>query len=227
MRCGALAGEFERRGWKTTTIGPDDAPPRDAFDVVVVDMRGHGPRFPEIPKCVRIIDDPIARDDADLLVFGSAGAGNGILLELGGCSVLAGPRYSLLRREFVDERRIRRERVGIMDLREIAGFDARAMAEEMGSAQVVITYGGMRAMEAACVATPSVVVVRNRGERLNAKGLTAAGAAMEAHADEATGMAQHMLGLQPLLDRMGQHARVLVDGMGCQRVVDGVEELFR
>jgi spore coat polysaccharide biosynthesis predicted glycosyltransferase SpsG len=226
VRCGALAAELERRGWKTTTIGPDDEPARYAFDLVVVDMRGHGARFPEIPKCVRIIDHPDAKDEADLLVLGSAGADNGVLLGLAGAEVLAGPRYSLLRRAFAEERLTRRDRSGVVDVREIGGFDARGMAEEMAGAEVVVTYAGMRAMEAACVASPTVLVVRNHGERLNAKGLMAAGAAMESSAEEAIGVAEHMLKLRPLLERMSQHARVFVDGLGCQRVADAIEGLF-
>jgi UDP-N-acetylglucosamine:LPS N-acetylglucosamine transferase len=45
----------------------------------------------------------------------------------------------------------------------------------MSRASLVITYGGMRAMEAACVGVPSIVIPRNEGEQLNAEFLTAGG----------------------------------------------------
>ena len=62
-------------------------------------------------------------------------------------------------------------RTGILDVRDISDMSAVKLACSMATAAVVITYGGMRAMETACCGAPMVVVPRNRGEHLNAKGL--------------------------------------------------------
>lgn len=64
---------------------------------------------------------------------------------------------------------------GAFDARNVRGMDARDLAEAMSRASLVITYGGMRAMEAACVGVPMIVIPRNGGERLNAEFLLSGG----------------------------------------------------
>lgn len=224
VRCGALASELERRGWSTVTCTQGQIP-RLAFDVVVMDLMSHEAQVPGIGKTIRIIDEQSFLGPCDLLVFGSAGAGEEMLLESG--TLLRGPRYSLLRPEFEAERCVTRMRSGIFDARNIAGWSVLEMAEELSLAKVVISYAGMRAMEAACVGTPSVLVARNPGERLNARGLMEAGAAVSVPEPDAVQVAERILACQELLERMNRKARALVDGKGCLRVADAIEELFK
>jgi UDP-N-acetylglucosamine:LPS N-acetylglucosamine transferase len=68
------------------------------------------------------------------------------------------------------------------------------MAEVMSKVALVVTYGGMRAMEAACIGVPSIIQPRNEGERLNAEFLRAGGK---------------------------------IDGLGCKRAADAIEELVK
>lgn len=228
VRCGALAAELERRGGETFTIGPHDPIPRRLFHAVVIDMRAYVPPVPGIERTIRIIDDVSQQGPADLIVLGCASQCGELLLSAGEGHVLLGPRYSLLRREFASERRAEHLlRDGTFDARRISGWSAEALAEQFGEARVVISYAGMRAMEAACVGTPAVLVVRNRGEKLNATGLVEAGAAVLSTGDEAENVAEALHELPETQKRMGIAGTQLVDGLGCQRVADEIEELFR
>lgn len=227
VRCGALAAELERRGASTYTIGPRDTAPQWTFNVVVIDMRSYMPPVPGIPYTVRIIDEPAQQGPCDLMVLGSAGVGEAAFVSAAAGRVLLGPRYSLLRPEFVAEQGIVRDRDGVLDIRKVAGWSAADFAEQIASAKVVVTYAGMRAMEAACVSTPAVLIPRNRGESMNATRLVEAGAAVRSTEDEAEGVARRLLDLPELLDRMSLATRGLVDGLGCARVADEIQGLFR
>jgi len=83
---------------------------------------------------------------------------------------------------------------GALDARNVRGMGAADLAEAMSRASLVITYGGMRAMEAACIGVPMIVIPRNEGERLNAEFLAAGGT---------------------------------IDGLGCKRAADAIEELIK
>jgi len=226
IRCRALAEALEKRGHRVFTVGMLDEIPRDhMFHVAIIDRRSYVPPIPGIAKTVRIVDEYDSISACDMSVLGSAMRG---ISEVGFRYTLIGPMYSLLREEFRAERRVIRSREGILDVRAISGWTPATLAEMMGCARVVITYGGMRAMEAACVGTPSVVVHRNRGEKLNADGLAEVGAAVVAAESQAERMADTLF-KSPLevRQRMSTVAMELVDGRGCERVADAIEGLFR
>ena len=56
---------------------------------------------------------------------------------------------------------------GTFDARFIQNIAPEDLATAMAAADLVITYGGMRAMEAACIGAPMVVIPRNGGEQRN------------------------------------------------------------
>jgi spore coat polysaccharide biosynthesis predicted glycosyltransferase SpsG len=226
VRCGALAVELEQRGWTTFTINQFQDVPASAFDLVVIDLRSYVPPIRGIRKVLRIVDDPAMQGPCDLQVMAHAGAND---MSEATESALIGPEYALLRAEFLQARKRRRSRHGIFDARILAGWSAEELAEHMASAQVMISYGGQRALEACCVWTPTVLMARNRGEQMNAHGMARLGAAvLSREADgEAEKVAANLLGLPELLARMEQSALALVDGHGCRRVADAVEALYR
>lgn len=224
VRTRALAVALTESGWACQTIAhPGDELPAIATDLVVIDVPT--PYTLDIgrrPKLVRIVDTQEATDDNyDLTVFGSAGAEASRT-----DSMLAGPLYALLRPEFCAERHIARTRSGVQDFRSIGGWSPSELAREMAQHVVAINYGGMRALECACVGTPSIIIPRNEGERLNAHGLMAAGAALIADESEAETMAQSLIEMPALAERMSHNAKALVDGHGVQRVVRAIERLF-
>ncbi len=246
VRCGALRAELERRGWECETESADASLRDDVFGgVVIVDMQS--PNTPRIaralPRCrgYALICDAPREALPGLLVCGSAGVTPEMLKCCGPNRaykrVLAGPQYSLLRERFRTSH-IRAEAdginmplrpPGILDLRAVSGLSADELSGALFTAwacrDVVITYGGMRAMEAACVGAPMVVVPRNEGEWLNAAGLVQAGAAMTVeYQDEAERAACALLGSPPMLRAMSEAGRKLVDGQGCRRVADAIEE---
>lgn len=221
VRCAALARELRRRNWKTFTVAVSEQVPPRQFEVAVLDTVKPLPPIPGVARTVRIIDEAIQDGPCDLIVHATVGC------DFISFNALVGPEYALLRREFLEERGSTVRRVGIFDARKIAGWSAEALAQEMALAQVVISYGGMRALEAACVGTPTVLVHRNRGECLNAWGLANAGAAVVSTESEAQRAAELLLAAAPgLLERMGSAAMALVDGKGCERVADAIEGLF-
>jgi len=226
VRCRALAEALEKRGHRVFTVGMLDEIPRDhMFHVAIIDRRSYVPPIPGIAKTVRIVDEYDSISACDMSVLGSAMRG---ISEVGFRYTLIGPMYSLLRQEFRQERSILRGREGIFDASSISGWTPAALAACMAQAEVVITYGGMRAMEAACVGTPSVVVHRNRGEKLNADGLAEVGAAVISAESQAERMADILLNSPPeVRERMSRAALDLVDGRGCERVADAIEGLFR
>jgi spore coat polysaccharide biosynthesis predicted glycosyltransferase SpsG len=204
VRCGALADELRRRGWECLTdpVTITTSTILAVVDLVVLDHPGVSFSTNDTSsKVLRIVDVPPINEAgvADILVCGSAGATTEAFSGFGDRLVLAGPQYALLRPEFRAEREqgFIGQRSGTYDVRNESGKSASWIAYEMAKAERVITYGGMRAMEALCLDPPYIEIhQRNEGERLNAAGLK----------------------MRP---------RVVVDGRGCERVADAIEELFR
>lgn len=223
-RCGALADELRARGWTCE----DRKEWQDSADVTIVDHPGLKARAQRV---VYIVDEPGEYEGADLLVCGGAWATPEAFADSGAKKVLAGPQYALIRDHF----RVARNEfdgaeprgMGVFDARNIENVGPVELALKMLGADVIITYAGMRAMEAACVGAPMVLQARNEGERLNAHALMAAGAAV--YVDKlpypegwasALNSAGH--GFPPLMSAAG---RALVDGLGTGRVADAIEAL--
>ena len=120
-------------------------------------------------KVVRIIDVPTS-DPADLYIQGR----------------------DLVREEF----RMSPWRGGtqILNVMNVKDMSAQELARALSTAYAVVTYGGMRAMEAACVGVPLVMIPRNEGERRNVEYISGGGR---------------------------------IDGFGCQRAADAIEELVK
>jgi spore coat polysaccharide biosynthesis predicted glycosyltransferase SpsG len=227
VRCHALGEALTGRGWYVDVVGIGKGEMLDA-DVVVMDLLPDA-RVPieRGQRSVQIVDDTSLVPRCDILVCGSAGANEGMFRVASAGRVLAGPQYSLLRPDFSRAREKSIPRSDVLDLRLMAGFSVNGMVDLIASASVVISYGGMRAMECACAGTPTVLIPRNDGEQLNAAGLLAAEACVIAVDYEAAYMAQTLLDSPTLLRRMGEKARELVDGRGVKRVAQAITELMR
>lgn len=177
-------------------------------------------------RVVRIVDVAAPSLYGDLVICGSAGA-QVDMFQGGTARVLAGPEYSLLRPEFGAERKITHIRSGVLDLRPIKfQWDVRALAIQMATAVVAITYGGMRAMEATCVGTPTVIFPRNEGEHMNARGLMTRGCAFVADESELEVMAGELIKMPTLAAQMSGFARGAVDGLGVRRAAQAIQELI-
>lgn len=216
-RCGALSDEMKLRGWECSGGGLNSGS-KSRVDIVVIDVGLEGrmtrrqsvvPMVPGEFKIVTIVDEPSPWEGWDLLVCGSAGAN---ISMFDGClnqRALIGPEYALLRREFrrrVELRESTYMTVSLrppveLDLRNITDQPAEQIAGRLYDAyvcsDVVLTYGGMRALEARCVLGPEHrgelrMEARNYGEELNVAGLWNG---------------------------------AVIDGLGCQRVADAIESL--
>jgi len=236
VRCRTLANELVERGWTVQTSGAK-RPSGFIGDVVIVDGDDFPPETYDWPCPVVIIRDTFAAlpwhvPHPSLMVVPSAGLRPASYAHLYG--VLSGPTYSILRPAFREWAR-RRDDAGwgftgiVFDARSAGGTNTMTsdeLAQRFATASVVITYGGMRAMEAACVGVPMVIVARNEGETLNANGLEHVGAA-KVVADEwdapamAEKVVQHYGAAR--LAAMGRAGSALVDGMGCRRVANEIE----
>lgn len=207
VRCRALASELTSRGWRCS-LSPMSPRTALGYDVSVIDGEEYGPEVYEALKdrpVVAIVDTlPVAEPHAALIVCGSAGA----RIVYGTYSpgvLMAGPAYAILRPEFRELRRPQLPGITIplipradFDARNVTGIHPLALAALMRGAGRVVTYGGMRALEAACVRGSALgmeIEARNPGEELNKAGLLA----------------------DPPAD--------LVDGLGCGRVADAIERL--
>lgn len=232
VRSRAIAAELCERGWTCSTAG-GKRPPGFKGDVVIVDGEEMPPDSYDWPCKVVAITDTHKRPPCQLWFLPSASRFVGIPRAIGDRRyAFLGPDFSPIRREFVAARERRPERAfgGIFDARNASGtWTAEQMASLISGVDVVITYAGMRAMEAACIGVPAVVLARNDGERLNADGLQFAGAATYAFEEEdeeavqylATNLARSDAGN---LSRMSAAGRALVDGRGVQRIADAIEE---
>jgi spore coat polysaccharide biosynthesis predicted glycosyltransferase SpsG len=246
VRSGALRDELERRGWKTKTALDSFAPLSCGFkepiivkdvDVIVSDG-GHCIEKMFEARTVYIADEP-SNLNVTLLVAGGAGATEEMYKDCGAKKVLAGPQYALLRPEFRDRHELMNRcfahvplvKPPLFDIRRIVDLSADQLAAQLFSvtatAGIVITHGGMRAMECACVGAPMVIVPRNEGERLNARALRIAGAALIADEKSAEQVAKDLLEHPRWLQVMSKRGRELVDGLGVKRVADAIEELVK
>ena len=206
VRCEALADELLGREWGVSAWGLQRFPNGALCGVgdtsVAIYDHGNAPAPGLIGRpgmrTVIIVDaPPWDASGLDLLVCGSAGATSEMFAGCGAKRVLAGPEYSLLRAEFRCFSGWHPDaQAGTLDLRLISNIGSYPLAVMIAKAESIITYGGMRAMEAACVTrgkAPLEIIARNDGERLNEAGL-----------------------------RAGR----IPDGFGCARVADAIEALL-
>lgn len=222
VRCRALASELLTRGILSTMT---DRSPLSAtsFDVSIIDL---GSEEHEIAVAAALRDRPVVAIvdtphaiPADVVVCGSAGATNEMFpldhpnWQSGKgrpVRLASGPGAALLRPEFLERRERLQRCFAHLSLRDPVPLDLRSVenmsADEIAGAlfssvacgDPVITYGGMRAMEAACVrfgAEGMTIEARNPGEELNKAGLLA------------------------------DPERDLVDGRGCIRIGEIIQEL--
>ena len=235
VRCRTLANELVERGWTVQTSGAK-RPAGFVGGVVIVDGDDMPPETYDWPCPVVAIRDTFAAlpwhvPHPTLMVVPSAGLRPASYAHLYG--VLSGPTYSLLRPEFREWAQ-RRDDAGwgfcgnVFDARTVAvehTMSANEIGEHLATASVVITYAGMRAMEAACVGVPMVLIPRNEGEVMNANGLENAHAAKVVTEEwDAMPMADRLMRDPRKLGAMGRAGRALVDGFGCQRVADAIEK---
>jgi spore coat polysaccharide biosynthesis predicted glycosyltransferase SpsG len=93
----------------------------------------------------------------------------------------------------------------------------------MRHASIVITYAGMRAMEAACVGAPIILLARNEGEAFNAGALLECGAAIGKVFFDLKDISEYIhpaLAIPEYLEEKSKAGMALVDGQGCIRVAD-------
>ena len=224
VRSVTLAKELSKRGWSWELAEYYTGP----ADVLVIDGRDHADtlqlaRGVDYRKVVSITDGPMLIC-ADLIVNGGAGAK--LKEDYYANNVLCGPDYAILRPEFRKARLSDEPRKGVFDCRTAAGMGVVEMVQAMRSAKLVVTYGGMRALEAACTGAALIVeeqIDASRGEIENAKALWLAGAAYWwINVPRQIGELNTMN-----TSKMGRCASELVDGLGCQRVADAIEVLCR
>lgn len=225
VRSGALAAELQARGWETHVNEPERI--YDA-DVTVWDVKDREGDF--WGNRVVVIDDhkPQRCGAAGIIVNGGAGAREEMYRECGADLVLAGPKYALLREPF---RYFRWGSVAYQyDLKDVRGLDGgwttEGVADFMASARLVITAGGMRSMEAACVGAPMILFIESEDQEMNAQALQRKCAGVIARDEEyAQRLAKELLKDTDWLARMSAAGRRLVDGLGCKRVADAIEAL--
>ena len=121
-----------------------------------------------------------------------------------------GPAYAMLRPEF------RKLRSDSLEMRSKGGSTAR---------RLVITSGGMSALEFACMGVPMLVYEQHENQRAQIAALVEAGAAWEVsepywgnHWDEYCFPAKFEQ------DHMAAAGMELVDGLGCVRTADMIEK---
>lgn len=198
VRSRALAAELTSRGWGVETTNQMGR--FGESDVIIVDGQqkwpsGYDARIaaPIANVIIGILDVPEGLQGWNFVVCGTSHDG-----AWGRSCDLIGPRYALLRPEFRTWRLrdVPRE-TPLLDVRFASDWSSTQMAEAMRRAKVVLTYPGMRAIEAHCCgAELALAQPRNAGETLNAIGLL-------------------------------RQDRPEVDGLGCVRVADRIEAVCR
>lgn len=103
-------------------------------------------------------------------------------------------------------------------------LDVRDMAQLMLLSDIAIGAGGMTAWERCCLGVPSVVVVTADNQRLGARSLATAGAALVLelgpHVSGGIAEAVRQLISAPARAQMSKRAAAIVDGLGAKRVAD-------
>ena len=145
VRCGALADELRSRGWSCLDA---EWMGKGAIDVLVVDYPCF---YTSVPWKVVRITDIRGGYPADLTLSGRE---------------LIRPEFSAVTWTGGN---------GPLDIRGIVDVEAADLAAKIATASLVVTYGGMRAMEAVCVGAPVIVLPRNEGERSNVEFLRGGG----------------------------------------------------
>jgi spore coat polysaccharide biosynthesis predicted glycosyltransferase SpsG len=192
-------------------------------------------------KLVYISDDHHSYQPFDLVVNGSPGSCESDYSGSGAAKALAGPEYALLRKlfrhahdEIIQYSASERDRHRhLFDAREIQGWSESLVVTLMRSAPLVITWGGMRALEAACVGAPMICVEVNElnfGESNNIFGLWRAGAAYwwlgcELSHERTLAAVSKLMQSKETLHKMSDAGLALVDGMGTMRVSDEIERM--
>lgn len=239
VRCRALAAELLTRGWFSTMTNRSPLS-GTSYDVSIVDLgdEEHAAAVYDALKdrpVVAIVDTPGPRL-VDMIVCGSPGAKVEMFApEPEGASagtILGGGAYALLRPEF---REVSWGQHGfssshdVFDLRTVERESAESLARIMAASRLVVTWGGMRAMEAACVGVPMICVSRdeNAGEMQNVHGLWKAGAAWWWEGYDHIQKVDELVAAGADLQVMSMVGRGLVDGLGCKRVADAIEELVK
>lgn len=234
VRSRALAAEMTLRGWAVSivNVGNLDGDLATTARVVLWDVRHDAPIVNVYPahECLFVVVDDAGTSPmlghAHLIVNGNVNADMSPYDEVPSVvSILAGGRYALLRPHFAQVREsLVFDRVGVMDTRRVVGFDAQTVARRMACARVVVTPASMRALEAACVGTPSVLQVTSPDQEVNARGLLQVGAAvLPSDAVDPLEVAE-ALALSDL-SSMRRAALDVTDGYGCRRVADVIEEM--
>lgn len=204
------------------------------YDAMVIDGYDFDRRVYEVhPFTVSVtdFDGGIGDYPVRLTVNGRAGATGGYLR----CErSLVGPEYSLIRPQFREARALRPtlDRQGWYDYRKEGSLDAETASRYMADCAVLITYGGMSAMEAACVGTPILCVERSEDNYATTKlisGLHHSGAAwwwMDGFDPRTCDQIHELLDNELKLKGMSEAGMALVDGLGCKRVADAIEEML-
>jgi spore coat polysaccharide biosynthesis predicted glycosyltransferase SpsG len=230
VRCGALKDELVARGWRILSKGS-----RAKRDVSIFD--GYGYRKEDF-KRVRKLGRVVVIDDyqpkripawVDLIINGTVGARQRFGDAYRCKDMALGPELALLRTGFRSAKWTVGQWTGggVLDLRHIKGWSEARFVFALTTCGVAITYGGMTALECACVGVPMVVVCASEDQKENAYGLAKAGAAVSSTEtgalEEAKNVLKEWSGDE--LAYMSRAGRSLVDGRGVIRVANEIEDL--
>jgi UDP-2,4-diacetamido-2,4,6-trideoxy-beta-L-altropyranose hydrolase len=136
------------------------------------------------------------------------------------CTVVAGPAFRH-RKELL-------QAVAESDLDVTVVENPTGLAELMTATDLAITAGGLTMFELCCVGTPSLVVCAERFEEETAGRLDAEGAVMnlgfggDLRPEALTAAVETLSGDGDRRQRMSERGRALVDGRGCDRIVETI-----